>query len=581
MVSVTAYGTSETSLTAVISDLGKNANLYANFAIEVWRGSTLVSGRHNFTSSSTGRSVSYNVYGLTAGTQYEVKFWIRSTSSSSTDYYGSSYANTYAPQAPYVGGVGNVTTWDVSAGAIGVSWSYASGAVDYRVEVTDSWGNMARTGVTSSNSIYLYSLSQGTYYQVKVYARNGTTNGDPSYGSITTQRFQVGSVGTVYAEPSSSAPTVRLSWTYASNANYFSVRVYTNSGSLVVNTTTTNAYITVTLSENTGYYAVVYGVSNYDYSDGSSSYSSTFYTVSLAPAPITGLNVVASTGTKGKIDAVWSYANNATSYRWEIYNGSTATGTPVVTDGTTSTSFSYSGLSEYRQYTVKVYAQRSGYSNGQAQTFTLMTKDLTSPVVNSISGETVGKMQLNFSASDAHSGLRYSSTYYTEISNANGTSYGQGSYSTNSFRSFSVDGSGNNFVQDAWYYMRVTVYDNETPYPNTTVREVRIQYKTGRPSEWSWHTNKVRGNPISLTATEWNSFCVKINQFRVYKSLSNYSFSTAYSGSPITASIVNEARSAILAMSPPTSVPTSATAGVTEITASHFNTLSSSLNSIP
>ena len=121
------------------------------------------------------------------------------------------------------------------------------------------------------------------------------------------------------------------------------------------------------------------------------------------------------------------------------------------------------------------------------------------------------------------------------------------------------------------------VYDVEG---NNQSTNVRVQYKTARPTDWAWHSSKTAGQAVSLTANEWNSFCTKINLFRQYKGLSNYTFTTATSGGVITASIVNQAVNAISAMSPPTSAPSTVTSKSSVITASFFNTLRSSLNSI-
>jgi hypothetical protein len=75
-----------------------------------------------------------------------------------------------------------------------------------------------------------------------------------------------------------------------------------------------------------------------------------------------------------------------------------------------------------------------------------------------------------------------------------------------------------------------------------------------RPSDWNWsslassaYTN---GLPtvVLLNASDWNNFCSKINEFRSYKGLSSYSFTTAISGSEITFNMYSEAVNAISSM---------------------------------
>lgn len=101
-----------------------------------------------------------------------------------------------------------------------------------------------------------------------------------------------------------------------------------------------------------------------------------------------------------------------------------------------------------------------------------------------------------------------------------------------------------------------------------------------RPSDWMWTSTIVSGREIRITASEWNGFCSRINEFRAYKSLSNYSFTTVVSGTTkISAAIVNQARTAISAISGHGSLPSAAIAGGA-LTASFFNSLSSALNAV-
>lgn len=100
-----------------------------------------------------------------------------------------------------------------------------------------------------------------------------------------------------------------------------------------------------------------------------------------------------------------------------------------------------------------------------------------------------------------------------------------------------------------------------------------------RPSNWYWSTTPVKGNTLRLSANDWNNFCKRINEFRDYKRLGAYSFSTVYSGNRMMAWQANEARSAISAISGHGTLPSSASSGGT-INASFFTQLSAALNAI-
>jgi len=100
-----------------------------------------------------------------------------------------------------------------------------------------------------------------------------------------------------------------------------------------------------------------------------------------------------------------------------------------------------------------------------------------------------------------------------------------------------------------------------------------------RPSNFSWTYTKSSGSNFNLYAFEWNNFFAKINEFRAYKNLSNYSFTTAYSGYDFYAYMYNQAVTAISNMSPSISLPPTRNSG-NIIYATNINQLVTSLNSI-
>ena len=130
---------------------------------------------------------------------------------------------------------------------------------------------------------------------------------------------------------------------------------------------------------------------------------------------------------------------------------------------------------------------------------------------------------------------------------------------------------------DFWGY---TLVQDGTYWPagsdTVTVESPAAQ----RPDDWSWYSTVRAGQPIELSAYEWNAFCNRINDFRVYVGLPEYgAFERVYSGDPISASIVRHAVWAIDAMDPPTNTPSTPSRGDL-ITADFFNDLRRSLNSI-
>lgn len=100
-----------------------------------------------------------------------------------------------------------------------------------------------------------------------------------------------------------------------------------------------------------------------------------------------------------------------------------------------------------------------------------------------------------------------------------------------------------------------------------------------RPDNWYWYSTVKQGYPIELSAYEWRAFCNRINEFRTYMGMSEYDFTYVSKGDIITASIVNQARSAIRSISGHGSLPSAARSG-NPITASFFIDLQYALNDI-
>lgn len=72
---------------------------------------------------------------------------------------------------------------------------------------------------------------------------------------------------------------------------------------------------------------------------------------------------------------------------------------------------------------------------------------------------------------------------------------------------------------------------------------------SSRPSDFYWTNTHGSGyNCTTLTASEWNSLCSKVNEFRTFKGLSTVSFTSATSGGTFTAAMFNQVRNAIYAM---------------------------------
>jgi hypothetical protein len=72
---------------------------------------------------------------------------------------------------------------------------------------------------------------------------------------------------------------------------------------------------------------------------------------------------------------------------------------------------------------------------------------------------------------------------------------------------------------------------------------------------FQWDTPKVKKQRFNLTAVEWNKFTSYINQVRVAKNLSQYTFVTAVKDNKVTAKMYNQTINAMSPMNPSYQLP--------------------------
>lgn len=143
------------------------------------------------------------------------------------------------------------------------------------------------------------------------------------------------------------------------------------------------------------------------------------------------------------------------------------------------------------------------------------------------------------------------------------------------------------------YYCKCYIYYNKKietetgSYTETTLLStVRGTFYT-RPYDWSWYTD-IRSTsyiPVDkygfhpVTATEWNDFTSRINEFRLYAGFSTYSFTTVSQHQQFTPAIYNQAVKAIKGITG-YGAYLSEISSDTVLCASIFTSLASELNAV-
>jgi len=269
----------------------------------------------------------------------------------------------------------------------------------------------------------------------------------------------------------------------------------------------------------------------------------------------------------------WSEAGSlATSFSVKARRGYDNSTTYYTVSGSSTRSYNLTGLNYSTGYYISVKAVGSSGSSSYSSEVYSVTAPQTPNL--GVSGITSTSAVIQFSASGVYSSgtMRL---YRQNTSTLLDTKY----VSANSYETFT-----GLTVGVGYYVLGFTTNSSGI----VSVGNGSVVFTTeNRPTNWTLFTMTsgsamptYLGNPSPCTAIRWNAFTNKINEFRTYKSVSLYTFSTAYIGQNATATLINQARTAISGMSPPTSVPpaVSSSGGVL---ASTLVGLQSSLNSIP
>ena len=518
---------------------------------------------------SGSTTLNYKTFtGLTDGTLYYVKVSANNSSTGkSSGWSFETFTTLVKPKAPSAPSTATATV--VSSTSAKISWSSSTGATSYRVQMiyADLSGSAFDQNVGNVTSYTVTGLKAGRGYFVSVYAVNDV--GSNSKGTEVT--LPPTEMSGLTSSVSNNSLTVRWTANTGVDAMEYELRKSSVSGTLVSSGSITGSSKTFSsLDYNTLYYFRIRGKST-----STNVYTSWVAVTDTTTPQAPSFSLTSNSTTAGVVYVYFNTVSGATSYSANIYDGKTNAYVNTVT-GTTSP-LTFTGLKEYYPYGVYLKAINSTHGNSAESSSSITTNDVTPPVLNITSAISEGVMQLVWSASDAHSGLRSASRYAVSITANGGTSYVHKAYTNNLYYSFTSDANGNEFVDGGKYYMRVIAYDEQN---NTTTKTSgQVTYKRARPLDWNWQNSKVKGQPWNMTAMEWNSLATRVNQFRQYKKLDNYAFTTVKVGDKMTATIYNQMRTAINAMSPPTALP-SAVSKDTTILASHFTGLTASLNSI-
>ncbi len=178
-------------------------------------------GTTTWNTASTG-STSFNITGLTAGTNYE--FQVQAVCSFGSGVFSAS-ANFTTSSAQSCGTPGGLNATAVTASTATLNWAAVSGATSYNVQWRPTGTTTWSSGSTAGTSFGISSLTSGTPYEFQVQAVCGSTSGAFSASAnFTTSSVQTcGTPGGLNAT-AVTTNSATLNWSAVSGATSYNVQ---------------------------------------------------------------------------------------------------------------------------------------------------------------------------------------------------------------------------------------------------------------------------------------------------------------------------------------------------------------------
>lgn len=433
----------------------------------------------NWTTFADGTSTtaSATVTGLTNGTTYY--FRVAAVNANGTGTYTSASAALVPAATP---GAPTISTVTASSGQVVVSWSApasngGAAITDYVIQQSSNSGSTWTTfsdGTSTSTSATVTGLTNGTSYVFRVAATNAIGTG--SYSSASSSSTPVTTAGApTSVAATAGAASATVSWTApASNGGAaisdYTVQYSSNSGAVWTtfsDGTSTSTSATVTgLTNGTSYTFRVAAVN----SAGTGSYSTASTAVTPITTPGAPTSVSAATGSSRATISWTAPASNGgssiTGYAVQFSTDNGSTFATQVLTGSTSTSYTYTGLTPSTAYVFRIAAITAvGQGSWSSNTSSVTIQDLpgaptsvtgtdgnaqvvvswTAPTSNG--GAAISDYAIQYSSNSGSTWTTFTdgvstSTSATVTGLTNGTSYifrvaaintwGTGSYSTSS-----------------------------------------------------------------------------------------------------------------------------------------------------
>ena len=318
---------------------------------EVYRAT---SSTGTYTLISTITATSYNNTELTTNSTYYYKSRAYTAVGNEKVYSGFS---TVVSSKPIPVAPGAVKAVSSSYKSINLSWETVAGASGYEVyRATSSGGNYTLLTTTMATSYNNTGLKTNSiyYYKNRAYTTVGTVKMYSGFSKVVNAKT-IPSVPASVNAVSSSYKSINISWGAVTGASVYEVyRATTSSGTYtLITTTTATSYNNTILTTNSTYY---YKVRAYTTVGNVKVYSGFSTVVNSKPIPSVPASVESVSSSYNSISVSWGVVTGASGY--EVYRGTSSTGTYALIATTTATSYNNAGLTTNSTYYYKIRAYK-------------------------------------------------------------------------------------------------------------------------------------------------------------------------------------------------------------------------------
>lgn len=446
---------------------------------------------------------------------------------------------------------------------------------------TSSTNSKAITGLEYGRTYYVNVRADSNFLPDSNYSSNSVVTTCPKLPSIAGETPTINSVVINISGMTGYWDKVVVQYRQYGDTNWTSVNV--NSPTLTTTLTS--------LSAGTRYEVRAYSSKTVNATElvsvdtnGDSAYTSIVNVYTKLPTPNSPL--LNGDRVDAGLPLYWNTITNASGYTVRYSTDQITYSSKTVT----GTSTTVTGLLYGRTYYVNVRANSSTHPNSEYSSDNQVT---TAPQIPTLSGSSINGTTVTITIGSMSGNYSFFKIWYRNVTDNGDWYYSQVNTTGSHDISGLADGKTYEFKISSFYTTNGTDVESRDTNGNIGFSAAVTYAINSRPSNWSWSYNIASGQEVYgvvgkniyiMKATEWNEFTARINAFRNYKSLADYTFTTVYGDTDFTKDIINESLNALRDLDDyftnDKTIPSNRSAGDNILQASVYTDMRDAMNSI-